>query len=1395
MVDHLGNELPEQDSELLRLTMAQFTKDRDDTARAQIDYVQWAALFGSSATRKGLGSRIREHLVTHEPALIEEFDDLQIQGALDENDYEAATSLLDVEVNGESLVDILPTALRKRVEKVAVPPAAVEDNPLRALLRFIVGADDLAEDAVLSLELDPAQGRTGNASLAVFTLLYGRTLAELMQTSELGNGRSLKISQSLTKPAWPTPRKVSEDEIDEETEDPWAPVHLALTINGETAPQYRFRWSPDEREGYGAFAALVRGIPVANDGRASDLEGWCAEQARGLVEEVQRDALPKRPSGLTADWQAKQAEHFAVWADTGLSVDLIQAYVDDWSSLVQAARDSVIPMNSPVPELDRFLDADTVHFKSGHAMLATHPLRLRWFGAYLKRLRDDLQAALDCDFRLNPENDALYFNWLSKLSPHRQPPILVAGADQVCAPAREFALHEEYDSVRIGGGTEKWVGAIDEGAIDALAQSLTTYVDAFPHKIDGLTLLILTQEGDARVPDRLVKQLLRDRPDVAVELHVVAPRPSHRAIAAHFSDVSDERDRDVRLLPQIRLVLHDWPADGFDRLLSTLSASVDVAFVPNLFGAHTQLQVKTREREGRTPGRFDPLLDAASHTPAVSGASGENVSRTLLPSAPDPLLEAWSTLGVRRFQQSAVAPESPENTDYFTLQVTFDRSRALFDDLHDVAHWVVTLDPFVGRDQIDALEDPPEVILVRSGLGKNKTHTLVVSSRAGRRFVVRGLERRLHHNLKLVSTADAQQMANRLYDIARGTLPGVLLRALGLGRTLEEIIGLVITRYAVEEAQPRKTVEEGIDWWVSLDDHTAWFGGSHQTRADLLRVTMWVEGDDTRLNVQVVESKFRTHEDLGAADRQLARSCALFREALAPGDEDTSSPARDTIFWRRELVTALDETSRRTVEARDLPPLVVTGDGEATVARLRSKLLEGAYSLEVSGLACALATADETAAPLHSVTDASFALIRLHRPEIAETLNRIHDGLAPAADDRRRTASAAVAPGEEEVLQPSATETAPAPTSSETREPELAPEAAESRLKGLSQSDLEGRYQKVLDAFHEFKVDVSPPDGARYEQGPSFYLVRIVPGAGVAADKVMSRTTDLKLRLQLPAELEIRTYTDRGAVVFEVPKQAGERYPVEAEQLWSSRSPAPDRLEVAIGENIAGEPVAIDFSSSDSPHLLIAGTTGSGKSVALETIITGLCRQKQAAELKLFLVDPKGTELVDFEGDPHLVGDIGMDGADAIQILESAVTEMQRRYGLFKPLRVRDLFSYNAAVDDAERLPWNLIVLDEYADLMADPDDKRQIEALLKRVAQKARAAGIHLIIATQRPSVDVISPIVRSNLPAQLALRVRNATDSRVILDESGAEALAGYGDALLRTARGLTRIQCGMV
>lgn len=350
----------------------------------------------------------------------------------------------------------------------------------------------------------------------------------------------------------------------------------------------------------------------------------------------------------------------------------------------------------------------------------------------------------------------------------------------------------------------------------------------------------------------------------------------------------------------------------------------------------------------------------------------------------------------------------------------------------------------------------------------------------------------------------------------------------------------------------------------------------------------------------------------------------------------------------------------------------------------------------------------------------------------------------------------------------------------------------------LSKLVLHERHKKIVAVLNERNIFCSTPakDILPFVEGPANVVYKIKLNKTIRPEKIDSEKGSLKLQLELDEKHHISTNIGGGHVLIDVPKLDSERYFVDAKKdLWEKwRRPSND-LSVPIGINQTGEIVDLNFSASNTPHLLIGGTTGSGKSEALNTILAGLVRYYSSEELRLFLVDGKGTDLLIFEDSDHLHGEIGDTDDDAIGQLTELVNEMNDRYDKFKAKRLRDLKSYNRSVDPADRLPWVVIVLDEYADLTSDSDKKKIIEALLKRVAQKGRASGVHVIIATQKPSGTVISTDLRSNLPAQLALQVRSSTESRVIMDAGGAESLNGKGDAFLNSAGTLTRVQCAMV
>ena len=362
--------------------------------------------------------------------------------------------------------------------------------------------------------------------------------------------------------------------------------------------------------------------------------------------------------------------------------------------------------------------------------------------------------------------------------------------------------------------------------------------------------------------------------------------------------------------------------------------------------------------------------------------------------------------------------------------------------------------------------------------------------------------------------------------------------------------------------------------------------------------------------------------------------------------------------------------------------------------------------------------------------------------------------------------------------------------------------AATPSFRTLSSEDRHGIFLRLHEKLKALRVKLKPkkPDEIEFREGPTVFMVEI-PLADAAKLKDLDRATDdLNLVLELPSEDSVRVVRDRGVAWLEVPKSEDKRVTVSADLIWNGFRSDIEEFSVPFAVDIAGETVSIDFASSKSPHLLVAGTTGSGKSVALETIIEGAAHFYDADHLQMFLIDPKGNELIDFEDLPHVQAPNGRTAEDAISRLDACVNEMERRYDLFREAKriygrsAKKLSEYNVMAETS--LPRWLVILDEYSDLIeSSRDSKQEIESLLKRVSQKARAAGIHLIVATQKPLAEVVNSVVKSNLPAAIALQVKSQSDSRVIIDEGGAELLSGCGDALYREGSRLRRVQIAIL
>ena len=296
-------------------------------------------------------------------------------------------------------------------------------------------------------------------------------------------------------------------------------------------------------------------------------------------------------------------------------------------------------------------------------------------------------------------------------------------------------------------------------------------------------------------------------------------------------------------------------------------------------------------------------------------------------------------------------------------------------------------------------------------------------------------------------------------------------------------------------------------------------------------------------------------------------------------------------------------------------------------------------------------------------------------------------------------------------------------------------------------------------------------------QGPLITQIEFSPQAGTKFKAITNSLEDIARELGAPS-LRVEAVEENGTIGFEIPSQ--EMKTIDFYGMLSSSEFANFKgaLPIILGVNIKGTPVISDLAKM--PHLLVAGTTGSGKSVGLNTFILSLIAKKKPSELKFVLIDPKRIEFSVYNNQKYMLTPVVTEMSLASDTLAFLVNEMEKRYSLFEENLVKNIKEYN---ENIGHLPYIVCVIDEFADLILS---NKQVEEHVQRLAQKARAAGIHIILATQRPSVDVVTGVLKANFPTRLAYKTASSADSRTIIDMSGAEKLIGRGDALFLPADG---------
>lgn len=358
----------------------------------------------------------------------------------------------------------------------------------------------------------------------------------------------------------------------------------------------------------------------------------------------------------------------------------------------------------------------------------------------------------------------------------------------------------------------------------------------------------------------------------------------------------------------------------------------------------------------------------------------------------------------------------------------------------------------------------------------------------------------------------------------------------------------------------------------------------------------------------------------------------------------------------------------------------------------------------------------------------------------------------------------------------------------------------DTRVIGYSQSDLEEMSRLVEDILADFNVVVSV---VGFHPGPVITRFELQPAAGVKVSRISTLSKDLARALSVTSVRIVEIIPGKSVVGLEIPNREREMVTLRELLVSAPFEKSKSLLTLAMGKDISGTPMVADLGKM--PHALVAGTTGSGKSVAINTMILSLLYKATPEQVRLIMIDPKMLELSVYEGIPHLLTPVVTDMKEASNALRWAVAEMERRYKLMSKMGVRNLAGFNQLIEDAtargetirdpmfqmvnpleegeeyptlSTLPSIVIVIDELADMMMIVGKK--VEELIARLAQKARAAGIHLILATQRPSVDVLTGLIKANVPTRISFQVSSRIDSRTILDQGGAETLLGNGDML---------------
>ena len=1379
---------------------------------------------------------VQQDILASDKSRIKEFDTLDIQSDLDSNSSEAARILINArpEDSSRPLINIIDLPTRNRVERLARKAPKIENFPAWLTDEIYSLSENLkSQDAEMTIYIDcVTDGEASHLSKKLFKFIYLDTLKNISDETKTGYKFNLIIGQNLN-PTQGSEIRLDLEDIEDKPSDwlntAWEHLTLKLSLRTEDKKEKHItsvKWVPDGEDMLAVMLIIASNKSVSDILHWKDLQAnlkdWCytLKCAKANLGNESNYTVTDDYGECGRNWINCRNEFLSTIAEYGLSETNCTDYFYYWGGedvLKQALYSEFKLTGHTRSEYNHFMSIDTHKSSDGITMLPIHPFKVRWIGKYLSTIKDTLLSALSDDgLMLSEKKGAYFFKQIGTFSPFQSPPYFIhreGTESKVYHSVFEYGWSETYAEIE---NKERQKGVIDEKCIDTLAYQCLTFIGHHPHKETGVDIL-LALESPTDLPEKFLSKLIRLKRDVRIRLHILASGQ----VLAKLKILRDEgelfyRQENYQIMPTVDIHTHCWSDDRRDLPESLKNRKIDISIIPSIFSDSLKCQEFVDNEAYESNASYNALL-SENYTIDLDDSSA-NVSIRLLPDSYDEVSRIWSTLNIQ-LKRSVLLSKGSNKTEFFKFKIDLQDSDKLMTSLHSISLWVMTLDKYLTRNNLQNLNCSPEIINFKDDVGNNGDYNLITSAKMGENFIIPRLKRKINDLNKKYFKGELQEeeisdVAENLFNESSTLAPGVILRSLGGGWTLNELLGLVCSkRYLNKNSNLGDCI---FTAWIPLDNYTEWFGGSNmQKRADLLWLSIYKDEDEGLiLEPTVIESKFGTGRTLGIDGvDQVLQTLEVINSALTPSPKNKLEGE----IWRRKIVKAIE--SNGSIDTPD--------NSEATATlptSIKDRIKLGQYKIgnRSSRVVWNCPGSEEDVNEerngilVHKLGNTSIFNCLTNKVSRGDEVNEPEVEVDPEV-----VVEPEVRPEPEVVVEPEVEIEPEVESIPETDVvPEIEPEVINRDLEVTSTARFEkltlNEKKKIIDIIvgelNRVDEDIyahHPPEEAITE-GPACIRFLIKKNSGVVDERMIRRQLPLlKTALELPEGYNLDVVNDRG-IRIEVPKTDDQRVFVKCKELWklheASGTFTAGFFGVPIGVDVNGLPVLINFADNQMCHLLIAGATGAGKSVGLETIIAGLTKYYTPEELELTLIDAKEIELADYEDCDHVNGRFHTTADDAVTAIEQACSEMDHRYTFFKEesraagltRTIKDIAKYNSQFPD-RMLPRQIIVIDEYADLKdrSEQAEAADLDLRIKRICQKGRAAGIHMILCTQNPSHKIIPTILRNNFNARLAYKVKDSTASRVILDESGAEKLTGKGDALLSGAgsEAFTRLQTAIL